>query len=339
MTKCAGRLTALLSAVATVAALATVAGPAIADQADPQKVVGPNECAECHKKETAAWQNSHHFLTFRALPQSKDAKEIADKMGIRRLKSESLCLNCHFTSQESGGDLKVIAGISCESCHGGGKDWYKVHSGFSGKKEGQETPAEIASRWEKAEAGGMIRPGMTYRIAQNCFGCHLVPFEKLVNVGGHAAGSAFELVSWSQGEVRHNLWHNKGAANREASPERKRMLFLVGRIAELETALTGVSRATEKADYALKMAKRADNARKVVGTLAKLLPEAPELAEVYNIGKSAGLKLNNEAELKEAAAQVAVLGLKFASTYDGSQFSAIDKYIPAASKFKGTPSN
>lgn len=304
--------------------------------ASPELVMGPNECAECHKNETAAWKNTHHFLTFRELPQSKEAKEIAKKLGIRRLKSESLCLNCHFTTKIDGGKPKAIAGISCESCHAPGKDWYKLHSGFSGKKEGQESQAEIATRWEKSEAAGMIRPGMTYTLAKNCFSCHLVPDEKLVNVGGHAAGSKFELVSWSQGEVRHNSWYNKGKANPEASVERKRMLFVVGRIVELETALIGVSKATVKKDYALKMAKRASNARKVMVSLAKLLPDAPELLEIAKIAGSVKLKLNNEAALSGAAGKISVLGLKFASTYDGADFAAVDKYLPSGDKYKGT---
>lgn len=316
--------------------LTMVALGAVPAGATPDKVAGPNECAECHKKETAAWQNTHHFSTFRGLPQSKEAKEIGDKMGVKRLKADSLCLGCHFTVKTEGSKPKAIAGISCESCHGAGKDWFKVHSNFSGKKEGQESEAEIAARWEKAEAAGMIRPARIYTLAKNCFSCHLVPNEELVNVGGHAAGSAFELVSWSQGEVRHNSWYNKGKANPEASTERKRMLFLVGRIVELETALIGVSKATVKKDYALKMAKRASNARKVVAKLAQLLPEAPELAEIAKVAGGAKLKLNNEAALKDAAGQVSVLGLKFASDHDGSAFAAIDKYLPSADKHKGT---
>ncbi len=314
-------------------------GSSVATATDPTLVVGPNECAECHKKETMIWQHTHHFSTFRDLPNNPDAEKIASKMGVKRLKAESLCLNCHFTVQNVDGEDKTIAGISCESCHGAGKNWYKVHSGFSGKKEGQETDAEIAKRWADSEAAGMIRPKNTYRLAENCFGCHLVPNEKLVNVGGHTAGSDFELVAWSQGEIRHNTWYNKGASNPEASPERKRMLFIVGRIAELEMSLTGVSKATEKADYAVKMAKRADNARKAMASLAKLLPEAPELAEIAQIGTDAGLKLNNEAELVDAAGKVSVLGLQFASAYDGSKFAAVDKYIPDSSHFKGQVSN
>jgi len=307
--------------------------------ASSDKVVGPNECAECHKKETSAWQKTHHFTTFKGLPTSKDAKEIASKMGTKRLKAESLCTSCHFTMQGPEDGAKAIAGISCESCHSPGKDWFKVHSEFSGKKEGQESEAEIAARWAKADAGGMIRPKSIYTLAKNCFSCHLVPQEKLVNVGGHKAGSDFELVAWSQGEIRHNSWYNKGKANPEAGIERKRMMFVVGRIVELETALIGVSRATVKKDYALSMAKRASNARKVVEALAAKLPEAPELAEIAAAAKSAQLKLNNEAELLEAAGKVSVLGLKFASAYDGKAFGAIDKFLPGPDKFKGTVSN
>ncbi len=52
----------------------------------------------------------------------------------------------------------------------------------------------------------MIRLHAIYDLAKTCYGCHVVPQEDLVNKGGHRAGSAFELVSWSQGEVLHNTW-------------------------------------------------------------------------------------------------------------------------------------
>ncbi len=325
----------LLSLVAMTSFLFGVS----AATAGPDEIVGPNNCAECHIKETAAWKTTHHFSTFRALPKSDEAKEIASKMGVKRLKADSLCLSCHFTNQTVSGSPKAISGISCESCHSEGKEWYKVHSEFSGKKEGQESAAEIAARWEKSEAAGMIRPKMTYTLAKNCFTCHLVLDEKLVNTGGHAAGSKFELVSWSQGEVRHNSWYNKGKGNPEANTERKRMLFLVGRIVELEMALIGVGKATVKKDYALKMAKRAGNARKVVATLAKLLPDASELQEIVAVAKAAKLKLNNEAQMNDAAGKISVLGLKFAAGHDGSAFGAIDKYIPGPKKYKGQASN
>jgi len=321
--------------IATMVLLAGI-GLSAARAGDPALIVGPNACGECHKKESAIWQNTHHFTTFRDLPNKKEADDIAGKMDVKRLKSESLCLNCHFTLQAPD---KVIAGISCESCHSGGKNWIKVHAEFSGKKEGQETKAEIAARWQKSEAAGMIRPTAYYLLAKNCLTCHVVPNEKLVNVGGHAAGSPFELVSWSQGEVRHNVWYNKGASNPEGSQVRKRMMFVVGRVVELETALIGVSKATTKDTYALKMATRADAARKAVAALANLLPNASELKEIADIGQGVGLKLNNEAELVDAAGKISVLGLKFSNSYDGSGFSAVDQYIPGADKYKGQVSN
>ncbi len=311
-------------------------GLSVARAADPDLILGPNACAECHKKEAAIWQKTHHFTTFRDLPNNKDADTIATKMGVKRLKSESLCLNCHFTVQAPD---KVIAGISCESCHSGSKNWIKVHSEFSGKKEGQETKAEIAARWEKSEAAGMIRPNNYYALAKNCLTCHVVPNEQLVNIGGHAAGSNFELLSWSQGEVRHNVWYNKGASNPEASLANKRMLFIVGRVVELEAALIGTSKATTKDNYALKMATRADAARKAVTALANLLPNAPELKAIADIGQSAGLKLNNEAELVAAAGKVSELGQKFSNSYDGSGFAAVDQYFPGSDKYKGEVSN
>jgi hypothetical protein len=324
-----------LGRIAMAALLAGV-GLSVARAADPDLILGPNACAECHKKEAAIWQKTHHFTTFRDLPNNKDADTIASKMGVKRLKSESLCLSCHFTVQAPD---KVIAGISCESCHSGSKNWIKVHSEFSGKKEGQETKAEIAARWEKSETAGMIRPNNYYALAKNCLTCHVVPNEDLVNKGGHAAGSSFELVSWSQGEVRHNVWYNKGASNPEASQANKRMLFIVGRIVELEAALIGTSKATTKDNYALKMATRADGARKAAAALANLLPNAPELKAIADIGQGAGLKLNNEAELVAAAGKVSELGQKFSKSYDGSGFAAVDQYIPGSDKYKGEVSN
>ena len=311
--------------------LPAAAGP------DASKVVGPTECAECHKDETVVWKGTHHFKTFRIMPRSDKAREIADKMGIKRVKAESLCLDCHFTNQIVNDKEKPIAGISCESCHSASKEWVKVHSEFSGKKKETESAAEAAARWALAEEKGMIRPKRIYLLAKNCYGCHVVPEEKLVNVGGHPAGSkGFELVSWSQGEVRHNSWYSKGV-NKPASTERKRLLYVMGLVVELETALRGVGKATEKQDYAKLMAKRADTARKKVGALAKLLPDVKELAAIVTLSKSAGLKLNNEAALTKAADGISVEALALATNYDGSTFGALDKYIPGPDKYKGKP--
>jgi hypothetical protein len=303
---------------------------------DSAKIVGPNACAECHKQEVEAWKGTHHFRTFREMPRNTEANEIAEKMGVRRIKSESLCLNCHFTVQQMNNKEEPISGISCESCHGAGQDWIKVHSGFSGKKEQTETKAEEEARWKLADSKGMIRPRSLYQLAKNCYGCHVVPQEDLVNKGGHRAGSDFELVSWSQGEVLHNTWYSKGKDNVPASAARKRMLYLVGLGVELETALRAVGKATVRKPYAFEMAARADRARKQLAAAAKAAPNVPEIAKMVEFAYSAGLKLNNERFLTAAADGVSTLLASITEKYDGSTMAGLDGLIPGPDKFKGT---
>ena len=205
---------------------------------DPAKVGGPEKCADCHKNETAAWQEMKHFKTFDDLHRRPAAKEIAGKLEIANIKTEGTCMQCHYTANPAG---RAVAGVSCESCHGPSGDWLTVHN-------------EKGKRAE-AEGLGFISPNNIYQLASNCFSCHTVPNEKLVNVGGHQAGSPIELVSWVQGEVRHHFKSSKD--NADATPERKRMLYLVGRVVDLEYSLRGVANATEKATYAVTMARRA----------------------------------------------------------------------------------
>lgn len=328
----------ILAAALLFATGLTASAPASA-QTDGRefKVIGPAKCAECHKVETEIWKGTHHFATFTELTRRKEANEIAERMGMRRIKAESLCLNCHFTTVDAAdGSREPVAGISCESCHGAASKWQPIHSGFSGKKEGQETEAEIALRWEKSEAAGMIRPQNMYRWAKNCFSCHVVPEEKLVNTGGHKAGSAFELVAWSQGEIRHNTWHNKGATNAQASIEDKRLMFVVGRAVELETSLRAVGKATQRADYAVTMAKRAQAARQAIAALAGYL-KIDELTQMGEAANSAGLKLNNDAALSAAADKVGAITRQLVKKYDGSTFGAIDQVLPPESAYKGKP--
>lgn len=303
---------------------------------EPEKVVGPNACTECHKQEAEAWKASHHFKTFREMPRRKEANEIAEKLGIQRVRSETLCLSCHYTVQEKDSKRTPIAGISCESCHSAGGDWIKVHSQFSGKTEKTETKAEADARWKLADSKGMIRPSALYRLAKNCYSCHVVPQEDLVNKGGHPAGSAFELVAWSQGEVRHNTWHSKGKENSAATAERKRMLYIVGLGVELETGIRAVGKATARQRYAFEMAKRVDRARKQLSAAAKAAPNVPEIAKMVEFAYSAGLKLNNDRFLSAAADGVAKLIATFAEKYDGSTMAGLDSLIPSPDKFKGT---
>ena len=301
---------------------------------DPAKVVGSTECAECHKEETETWKKTRHYKTFKELPRDKKAREIGKALGLRRVRSEGLCLTCHFSSKEENGKAKPIAGISCESCHSPAKEWIKRHSEYSGKKKETETPEEAKQRWIDAEAAGMIRPKMIYTLTKNCYGCHIVPEEKLVNKGGHPAGSPFELVRWSQGEIRHNTWHNSGKENRPLSQERLRLFYAVGVAVELENSLRALSTATEKDRFAVTMAKRIQIVRLRARRLARATKD-PDLIALARAASGARLSLGEVKSLAGVADLVAKAAKAFAEKHDGSKLAAIDRFLPKSGEHKG----
>ncbi len=313
---------------------------ATAQHMDVEKTVGPDECGECHKSEMAVWKETKHHKSFFELTRSEEGRKIAEKMGIKRIKRESDCLDCHFTSVKVDDVVKPIAGTSCESCHGAARDWINVHNDYGGKdiKKEQESPEHRTQRITKAGQLGMLRPESLYDVAQNCYQCHSVPNERLVNEGGHTAGSAFELVAWSQGEIRHNFLHSDDPENnRPTSVERQRMMLLVGQALDLEYGLRGTAKATVKADYAVAMAKRTQLAMLRIKKILETQP-VPELQQMLDATTAVELKLNHAEELEAAANQIAELARQLSANYDGSTFAALDAMLPAADTYKGKPS-
>jgi hypothetical protein len=297
---------------------------------DAAKVVGATKCGECHKFEVEAWKLTPHFTTFDNMHRSAEGQKIATAMGIKRIKSESLCLTCHYTVQgKAGAEAEPIAGVSCESCHGAAADWINIHN------DKKLSPEE---RRTKSAAAGMIRPEDIDAVATNCYQCHLVPEEKLVNVGGHVAGSAdFELVAWSQGMVRHNFLQpdgTEGKVNRVDPPDHLRLLYATGIILDLEYSLRGVASATDKATYGITMARRVAAVRTKLADLQKAAP-TDEVAEILTIANGIALKLNNAAPLNEAADKIAVLGKKFAQTETGAKLAGLDPMIPKPDQYRG----
>jgi hypothetical protein len=298
---------------------------------NPAKVVGATKCGECHKYEVAAWKLTPHFTTFDTMHRSPEGQKIAAAMGIRRIKSESLCLTCHYTVQTKAGHTEPISGVSCESCHGAAADWIDVHNSKKLSRDERRT---------KSAAAGMIRPDNIYEVAANCFQCHLVPNEKLVNVGGHSAGTpGFELVAWSQGMVRHNFLTpsgEEGKVNREDDMKRKRMMFAVGAILDLEYSLRGVASATQKATYGITMARRVAAVRQKIEAMQKVAP-TDEMAQIITAVGGVALKLNNQQQLDAAADKVAELGKKFAESETGDKLAGLDPMLPKPDQYRGKP--
>ncbi len=303
---------------------------------DANKVLGADACGKCHAGEVQTWKQTPHFETFLTLHRKKEAQEIATKLGIASFKNDSNCIQCHYTMQHQGPALEAVAGVSCESCHGPAKDWISVHNNYggSGITRASESPHHRRQRLSESIAAGMRNPINVYLVAQSCYRCHTVPDEKLVNIGGHSAGSLdFELVSWSQGMVRHNFVRTDGKQNEESDPARLRLMFVAGMIADLEFSLRSTAEATEKSTFGLTAAKRASRAAERLKSAQEKIQQ-PILDEVLQAYASVSLKLNNRDPIREAADQVNRLGLKFASSVRGEELTAIEAFIPPKNKWK-----
>jgi Cytochrome c554 and c-prime len=302
---------------------------------DEHKVVGAEACQKCHVSEMNAWKQTPHFETFLTLHRKKEAQAIAGKLGITNFKNDSNCIQCHFTMQQKPSGMEAIAGVSCESCHGAAKDWVNVHQDYGpGASRLTESPEHRFKRLGDSINAGMRNPINVYLVAQSCYRCHTVPDEKLVNVGGHSAGSLdFELVSWSQGLVRHNFIRTDGKENLPSSPERLRLMFVAGMIADLEFSLRSTAVATEKADFGITSAKRAARAADRLKSAQSKL-QLPILDEILSVYSGVTLRLKNHDPLVQAADQINQLGIKFAATVSGEPLLAIDAFIPPSNKWK-----
>src|SRR4051794_18932527 len=78
-------ITALLMLAATIA-LAADEPPFGPTPADPAKVVGAEACAKCHQAEVQQWMHTPHFATFDTLHRKPEAKQIADRLGLKSIK-------------------------------------------------------------------------------------------------------------------------------------------------------------------------------------------------------------------------------------------------------------
>lgn len=307
---------------------------------EPSCVLGNDACIKCHAAEQAVWASTPHARTFDQLHRRVEARQIAARLGIASIKHSGRCTGCHYTEQadpaDAGQRAGVIAGVSCESCHGAARDWLDVHHDYGGPGITRQSETSEHRRWRIAESVrlGMRNPRNVYAIAQSCYRCHTAPDEELVNVGGHSVGSqTFEFVSWSQGTIHHNFTPGDGQAIRPSSPQRLRVMFVAGVIAETEASLRAVAGATVKARYGVTVAKRAARAGTRLKSLADKLPDK-RLRQAAEVFDSVELKLNHAEQLTASADELARIGLDFADSPPSSGLEVLDEYIPPRSSWK-----
>lgn len=304
---------------------------------DPTKIKTADTCRQCHTSEYEVWKKSTHARSFKTLHREEAAEAIAKKMGFNLIKRESLCLTCHYTPIIERGTLRAVSGVSCESCHGASAEWLNIHNQYGGKgfTHENETAEHKAERIKTSRELGMLRPSDLYPVASRCFQCHTVPHEGLVNKGGHGTGSSdFELVSWMQGEVRHNFFESfltgDGTVNADRSPARKRLMYVLGRTLDVEYSIRGIAVAKEKKRYFKAMSRRL---RTAIGEVRAILSQAEieTLEDVLSLVRAAKIVPDNETELLHLANQIGETAKRFLSKHDGSRLAKLDPLVAGES--------
>lgn len=313
-----------------------LAGPAGAQDMDPAKIVGPEECVECHEEAVGVWEETEHQANYRTFHRSDSAQAILERMGERSAR-RAVCTNCHYTETEERGRTRTIAGVSCESCHGAAADWIDVHNNYGTTAGGDratketETAEHRQMRLQQTAEAGMIRPDQPYDLVENCFQCHTTPQEELVNTGGHPAGSDFRIVERLD-QIRHNFTASGGETNRGAArnfdpTNRNRLFYVLGELVDLEYALRGLAQASGPGDYATGMTERAQAAIEGLQSIVQAAPAASgTIQPALDAATGADLSPGNQG-LVPAADQVQSAARQLASQHDGSQLGGLDSMI------------
>ncbi len=323
-----------------VACVLAIAAPVISQQPpffeyakiDPNKVVTAEKCGECHIQEAEVWKKTPHATSFKSLHKKEQAETIAEKMGFRLIKRDSLCFSCHYTPVVESGKIRVVSGVSCESCHGAGADYLDIHNVYGdGFDHKSEPAAHRRTRITDSRRAGMRRPSDLYPVAANCFSCHTVPLERLVNEGGHTTGSgAFELVEWTQGQIRHNflesLQKSADPVNRERPMSRKRVMYVVGRALDLEYSVRGLAKARTDGIYSKAMSRRVRSAVSELRAISRSA-DIPEVDDMMSAVKSVKMVPRNESRLLAAADKVEKATRGFLAKPAPPQLAALDDLL------------
>ncbi|MEM7482351.1 MAG: multiheme c-type cytochrome [Acidobacteriota bacterium] len=299
----------------------------------PEKIVTAEACGECHISEFEVWKKTPHATGFKTLHRTEAAEAIAQKMGFRLMKRDSLCLQCHYTPEVRNDQLRAVSGVSCESCHGAGRDWIDLHNDYGSGFDHATEPAEHRlERIAASRAAGMRRPSDLYGVATSCMGCHTVPNEKLVNIGGHTTGSSgFELVEWSQGDIRHNFLQSfltgDGTENREHTAPEKRPMYVLGRLVELEYALRAAAEASEPGTYARAVGRRVKTSTLELRKIGQIA-EIPEIGAAVAVVRGVQVVPGNGTALRAAADELGAIARRFADDREPAvQLASLDPLI------------
>jgi peptidoglycan hydrolase-like protein with peptidoglycan-binding domain len=250
---------------------------------NPGKVVGAGACQKCHGQEHIVWEATKHSKSFATVHKTPEAKKFLASVGERRMRKSATCALCHY-SVDASNKSKAISGPSCESCHGSAENWIKVHNDYGAAKiKANETNAQRQARFSKATAQGMIWPHQLFDVASNCNSCHgltnpLLTSEQISAMldHGHPLNPNFELVTYSQGSVRHRFYPPNVKENQSMSAAEKSIMYLVGQAATYVNASHALLK-SKHAKYQVIQKTRISKARAILEAISGQVPEVSGL--------------------------------------------------------------
>jgi hypothetical protein len=126
---------------------------------------GAAKCKTCHNKPAEGaqfdqWMSTKHAKAFATLA-SEESKAIAKEKGIADPQAADACLKCHVTGHGAAAALlgekyAKTDGVTCESCHGAGGDYYKM-----------AVMKDIAAGKVDGATVGLLKPSK-----ETCVKCH-----------------------------------------------------------------------------------------------------------------------------------------------------------------------
>ncbi|MEK7269085.1 MAG: cytochrome c-550 CycA [Nitrospirota bacterium] len=159
-------------ALAAAAVFVILAGSAAAEPA----FEGRKKCSSCHKSQADSWGETAHAKAIDSLKPTTKTKTRAEAMRKAKLDpkkdytKDKDCIGCHVDGfgKEGGYEVqdpdKFLTGVGCESCHGPGTDYRKIHrkAGEAFEKSKAVTPRQ-----------SLVDAGEDFEFAERCNACHL----------------------------------------------------------------------------------------------------------------------------------------------------------------------
>ncbi len=158
----------ILFAFAAAAVFLAVAGTASAEGT----FEGRKKCYNCHKGEGESWDKTGHGKAMESLkPNTRKEAKLKAKLDPKKdYTKDKDCVGCHVDGfGEEGGYVieepeKFLTGVGCESCHGAGSAYRKIH-----RKAGEA----FEKSKKTMEREKLVEAGQEFEFQEKCNVCHL----------------------------------------------------------------------------------------------------------------------------------------------------------------------